>query len=141
MHLENFFNAHSLFASVAAGILQPIFNKRQIKTQYEVSLANKEKAYLNFKKAVLTASQQVSNAMNTYTAQQQFILLKKKELETYKKAEEYSEELMRYGMANYLEVINASVNSLNAELNIVNAEYNQMKAIIDLYKALGGGWK
>ncbi len=141
MHLENFFNAHSLFASVAAGILQPIFNKRQIKTQYEVSLANKEKAYLNFKKAVLTASQQVSNAMNTYTAQQQFISLKKKELETYKKAEEYSEELMRYGMANYLEVINASVNSLNAELNIVNAEYNQMKAIIDLYKALGGGWK
>lgn len=141
LKLENFFSANSLFASVTAGLLQPILNKRQVKTQYEISLANKEKAYLNFKKAVLTASQEVSNAMGTYNAQQKFIDLKKKELESYKKAEEYSKELLKYGMANYLEVINASVNSLNAELNIINAEYNQMQAVINLYKALGGGWR
>ena len=44
-------------------------------------------------------------------------------------------------MANYLEVLNASVNSLNEELNISNAEYNKMKAAVELYQALGGGWK
>ena len=141
MHLDKLFSVNSILATVTAGILQPILNKRQVKTQYEVSLANKEKAYLNFRKAVITASQQVSNALSSYSAQKEFILLKNRELESYKKAEEFSGELVKYGMANYLEVLNASVNSLNAELNIINAEYNQMKALIDLYKALGGGWK
>jgi len=44
-------------------------------------------------------------------------------------------------MANYLEVLNASVNQLNAELNISNARYAKMQAGIELYRALGGGWK
>lgn len=49
--IEKFFNANSLFASLTAGILQPILNKRQVRTQYEISKANREKAYLNFKKS------------------------------------------------------------------------------------------
>jgi outer membrane protein TolC len=67
--------------------------------------------------------------------------LKQKELDSYKKSVDYSQELVNYGMANYLEVLNASVNSLNAELNIANAKYSKMKAGVELYQALGGGWK
>jgi len=141
MHLDNFFNLSSLLGSVTAGILQPVFQKRQIKTQYEVRLANQQTAYLNFCKQMLVASREVSDALSTYGVQTDFIKLKNKELQSYIKAEEYSEELLKHGMVNYLEVLTANVNRLNAELNIVNAKYNQMKALVDLYKALGGGWK
>lgn len=141
MHLDNFFNASSLLGNITAGLLQPILGKRQIKTQHEISLANQQKAYLNFRKQILTASKEVSDALSTYSIQQSFIELKNKELSSYQKAEEYSEELLKHGMVNYLEVLTANVNRLNAELNIINAEYNQMKALVDLYKALGGGWK
>ena len=116
-------------------------NKRQIKTQYEVSLAQKEIAYLNFRKSVLTAGREVSDALKIYQSQDGFINLKKKELEAYKNSVEYSQELVNYGLANYLEVINASVNQLNAELNISNAEYSKLDAGIELYRALGGGWR
>ncbi|WP_223608011.1 efflux transporter outer membrane subunit [Chryseobacterium sp. OSA05B] len=139
--LDHLFSVNSLFANVVAGLAQPILNKRQIQTNYDVSLANQETAYLNFRKTVLTAGKEVSDAIRVFSVQDSFIELKQKELDAYKKSVDYSQELVTYGMANYLEVLNASVNSLNAELNISNAEYNKMKAAVELYQALGGGWK
>ncbi|MFP3595513.1 efflux transporter outer membrane subunit [Chryseobacterium sp. SIMBA_029] len=141
LDIDHLFSVNSLFASVVGGLAQPILNKRAIKTNYDVSLANQETAYLNFRKAVLTAGKEVSDAIRVFSVQDSYIDLKRKELDAYKKSVDYSQELVNYGMANYLEVLNASVNSLNAELNISNAEYSKMKAGIDLYQALGGGWK
>ncbi|BEV03058.1 MULTISPECIES: TolC family protein [Chryseobacterium] len=139
--IDHLFSVNSLFANVVAGLAQPLLNKRAIRTNYEVSLANQETAYLNFRKAILTAGKEVSDAIRVYSVQDQYIDLKQKELVNYKNSVNYSQELVNYGMANYLEVLNASVNSLNAELNIANAQYSKMKAGIELYQALGGGWK
>ena len=140
-NFDKFFSANSLFASFVGSLVQPILNKRQIRTQYEVSLADKQIAYLNFRKTFLNAGQEVSNALKRYNSQDDFIALKMQEEEAYRKSVNYSQELVNYGLANYLEVINASVNLLNAELNISDAQYTKMKANIDLYRALGGGWK
>ncbi len=139
--IDHLFSVHSLFATVVAGLTQPILNNRQIKTNYEVSKINQQNAYLNFRKTVLNAGKEVSDAIRTYSSQDQFIDLKEKELEAYEKSVVFSQELVNYGMANYLEVLNASVNQLNAELNIANAQYNKLNAGVELYKALGGGWK
>lgn len=139
--IDHLFSVNSLFASVIGGLAQPILNRRQIRTNYEVSLANKETAYLNFRKTILTAGKEVSDAIRVFSVQDSFIDLKTKELDAYKKSVDYSQELVNYGMANYLEVLNANVNSLNAELNISNAQYSKMKAAVDLYRALGGGWR
>ncbi|OCA73701.1 efflux transporter outer membrane subunit [Chryseobacterium arthrosphaerae] len=139
--IDHLFSVNSLFANIVGGLAQPILNRRTIKTNYDVSLANKETAYLNFRKTVLTAGKEVSDAIRVFSVQDSFIELKQKELDAYKKSVDYSQELVNYGMANYLEVLNASVNSLNAELNISNAQYNKMKAAVELYQALGGGWK
>lgn len=141
LDIDHLFSVNSLFASVVGGLAQPILNKRAIRTNYDVSVANQETAYLNFRKTVLTAGKEVSDAIRVFSAQDSFIELKEKELDAYKKSVNYSQELVNYGMANYLEVLNASVNSLNAELNISNAEYSKMKAAVELYQALGGGWK
>ncbi len=141
VQLDEIFSVNSLFANVVAGLAQPILNKRQIRTQYEVSLANKEIAYLDFRRSILTAGKEVSDALKVYNSQDGFISLKRQEMEAYKKSVNYSQELVNYGLANYLEVINASVNQLNAELNISNAEYSKLDAGIELYRALGGGWR
>lgn len=139
--IDHLFNVNSLFASVVGGLTQPILNKRAIKTNYEVSKVNQETAYLNFRKTVLTAGKEVSDAIRVFSVQDSFIDLKQKELDAYKKSVDNSQELVKYGMANYLEVLNANVNALNAELNISNAKYSKMKAAVDLYRSLGGGWK
>lgn len=139
--IDKLFSANSVFANVLVGLAQPILNKRQIRTNYELSLANQERAYLNFRKTILNAGNEVSDALKMYNAQDQFIAFKKKELSAYDKSVEFSQELVNYGMANYLEVLNANVNKLNAEINIANAQYSKLQAGVELYRALGGGWR
>ena len=139
--IDKLFSSNSVFANVLVGLAQPILNKRQIRTNYEVSLANQERAYLNFRKTILNAGNEVSDALKMYNAQDQFIAFKKKELSAYDKSVEFSQELVNYGMANYLEVLNANVNKLNAEINIANAQYTKLQAGVELYRALGGGWR
>ena len=67
-----------MFATCGSRFMQPILNKRQIKTNYEISLANQEKAYLAFRKSILNAGNEASDALKMYNAQDQFIALKKK---------------------------------------------------------------
>lgn len=141
LEIEDFFNASSLFANIVGGITQPIFQQRRLKTQKEVSEYAQEMALLNFKESLLNASLEVSNAIEIYESQDEIIELKTQEHENYNLATEYSQELLNYGLANYLEVLTAQQNSLNAKLAEINAKYTKLNALVDLYSALGGGWK
>lgn len=141
IEFDRLFDAHSLFGSVIASLAQPILNGRQIKTQYEVSQAQQEIALLNYKQTILNASKEVSDAMYTFQMNDQKIKLKQEEFEAYNDAITFSEELQIYGMANYLEVLTARENALNAQLSVINTQYGRLNAIVQFYKAVGGGWK
>lgn len=141
IEFDRLFDAHSLFGSVVASLAQPILNGRQIRTQYEVSKAQQETALLNYKKTILNASKEVSDAMYTFQTNDQKVQLKQDEFKAYNDAITYSEELQVYGMANYLEVLTARENALNAQLSVINTQYGRLNAIVQLYKAVGGGWK
>jgi NodT family efflux transporter outer membrane factor (OMF) lipoprotein len=141
LELDKLLNANSLFANLGASLLQPVFNKRQIRTQYEVSQAQQEEALLNFKQAILIAGREVSDALSNYEASTERIEILENEYEAYDKASGYSEELLNNGLINYLEVLTARENALNSQLNLINAEYNKLNSIVNLYKALGGGWQ
>ena len=138
---EELFSVNSLFASIVGSLTQPIFNGRQIRTEYEARRAQQEAALLNYKKTILNASKDVSDALYTYQTNDEKIKLKQQEYEAYKQAIDFSEELQTYGMANYLEVLTARENALNAQLSVVNTEFGRLNSIVMLYKALGGGWR
>ncbi|MCZ2222827.1 MAG: efflux transporter outer membrane subunit [Chitinophagales bacterium] len=135
------FSVGSLFGTATGSLLQPITNKRQIKTQYEVAKANREIAFNNYKQTILTAAKDVSNALFSYDAQQKLIEIKQQEFMQYDTAVIYSQQLVKNGMGNYLDVITAMQNSLTAELSFVNAKYAKLSNIVQLYRALGGGWR
>ena len=139
--LYTWFSAQSIFANLVAGLAQPILNKRQIRTQYEVQRANQEIALLNLKKALLSAGKEVSDAMHNFLAQEEYVQLKTKEMKAYQQATDFSKQLFDSGMVNYLEIITAEVNRLNAELSVAEAQFARMQYGISLYKALGGGWR
>src|SRR5690606_37817353 len=81
LQLDQLLSMNSLFANIIGSIAQPIFNQRQIRTQYEVSLTEQEKALLNFRWAVLEASKEVSDALYTYDAALEKITIKEKEFQ------------------------------------------------------------
>ena len=136
---DKLFDPTSFFASVIGGIAQPILNGRQIRTQYEVSLSNQEKAFLNYKQTVLNASKEISDALYAIDINKKKLVLKQQEAEAYTTAVQYSQELLNNGMASYLEVLTATESELNAQLNIITTQYNLWNANIQLYKAMGGG--
>lgn len=138
--IDKIFNPISLFANVVGSLTQPIFNQRNIRTNYEVSLNNQQIAYLNYRNTILTATKEVSDALSGIETYKIIEDLKEKEYQSYHLSTNYSEELLNHGMANYLEVLRAQENALNAELAYLNAKLNKFLSFIQLYRALGGGW-
>lgn len=141
LEFNDLFSANSLFASLIGSLTQPLLNGRQIKTQYEVSKARQEQALLNYRKTILIAGREVSDALYTFDTNEKKASMKQQEYEAYNQATTYSEELLKYGMANYLDVLMARANALNARLSVVNANLGKLDSIVQLYKAIGGGWR
>ncbi|RKS14180.1 efflux transporter outer membrane subunit [Flavobacterium sp. 120] len=139
--LKEWFSANSIFANIVTGLTQPIFNQRQIKTRFEIAKANQEKAYLQFEQSLLTAGKEVSDALAQYNNETYKLTVREKQVDALNKATDYSDELLTYGLANYLEVLTVKDNALNAELSLIDNKFQQYKAIIQLYRALGGGWQ
>lgn len=141
LEFNEWFSSGSLFATLVGGITQPIFNKRRIRTQYEVAKAHQEESLLNFKKTLLTAGQEVSNALYEYEAETKKYEFRQNEVESLRKAELNSEILLNNGFGTYLDLLTARQNALNAELNSIDNKLQQLQAIVELYRALGGGWQ
>lgn len=141
LELDKLFSVNSLFATVIGGITQPILNGRRIRTQYEVSLSQEEQAYLRFRQSILNASREVSDALYSYQAATERSEIKLQEFAAYDTATTYSEELLNSGFANYLEVLTARQNALNSQLDLINARLGRLSSLVDLYRALGGGWR
>lgn len=131
----------SLFGSVLGGITQPIFQKRQLKTNLEVAKIQREKNVLAFRQSVLNAVGEVADAL---VSNENLKVQEQKATEqatTLKDGIKSAQLLYKGGSANYLEVITAQGNSLQAELNLASIKRQRLSSIVDLYRALGGGWK
>ena len=141
LDLDNWIDSSSIFANLVGGLTQPIFNGRKIRTAYEVAQVQQEQSLLSFKKALLSAGKEVSEALYDYNISIEKEAYISKQVSALKRAESNSEELLNSGYLTYLDLLTARENSLNAELNLVNNKFSQLSATVELYRSLGGGWQ
>lgn len=135
----NFLGVGGFGASIGAGLLQPIFNQRNNRTRLLVAQAQQQEAFINFQNTLLNAGREVSNAVSLHQTAMDKMLVRTHQLNSLQLSVEYSQELLRYGFANYTEVINARQFLLQAQLSGVNDRLQQLQATVNLYRALGGG--
>jgi len=139
---SNWFNIPgSLFGLAAGSVLQPVFRKGALKTQFEVAKLEREQAVIKFRQTVLQASTEVANALVQTTKLKEQQTIAASQTDTLKKAVANAQLLFRSDLANYLEVITAQGNALQAELNLAMIQRSRLNAMVELYRALGGGWK
>ena len=139
---SNWFNVpNSLFGLAAGTIAQPIFQRRQLKTQYEVAKLQREEAVIRFRQSVLQATSEVSNALIQIDKLKQQRDIAIAQTDTLQHAVVNAQLLFRADLANYLEVITAQENLLQAELNLASIQRQQLSAMVELYRSLGGGWR
>jgi multidrug efflux system outer membrane protein len=139
---SNWFNIPaSLFGAAAGGITQPLFQRKQLRTQYELAKVQREKAVIQFRQSVLMAVGEVSDALIQTQKLKEQETIATTRVNTLQQAIHNADLLFRTGMATYLEVITAQSNILQGELDLAVLKKDQLNAVVELYRALGGGWK
>ncbi len=130
-----------MFGLAAGTIAQPVFRRRQLKTQFEVAKIQREQAVIEFRQSVLQATSEVSNALVQADKLKQQRVIAIGQVDTLQHAVSNAKLLFKSDMANYLEVITAQGNALKAELNLASVHRQELGAMVELYRSLGGGWK
>ena len=141
LHLENFFK-QSIFYSIIGGLTQPIFNRGLNKQRLTTAQSQQVQALNNFQQSVYVAGQEVSNALYSYDMAVQKQQARAKQVEALTKAVDYTQKLLEYtSTTNYTDVLTSQQSLLAAQLSGVNDRLQQLQAVVNLYRALGGGWK
>jgi multidrug efflux system outer membrane protein len=137
---SNWFNIPaSLFGVVSGGITQPVFQRRQLKTQYELAKIDREKTVIEFRQSVLNAVTEVSDELVKIEKLKLQYDISRDRVNTLQQAVKNANLLFKSGMATYLEVITAQSNSLQSELELTTIKTAQLNATVELYRTLGGG--
>jgi multidrug efflux system outer membrane protein len=141
-NLSQLFNASSIFGNIMGGLIQPIFNNGLNKQRLDVAKGVQEEYFYNFKTALLTAGQEVSNALYDYKSAADKRDIRSKEIYFLQKSVDYTKELMKYDeKTNYTDVLTSEQNLLAAQLEGIADRLQQLQAVVTLYTSLGGGWR
>ena len=139
---SNWFNVPgSLFGIATGAIAQPIFRRKELKTQYEIAKVQREQSVIQFRQSVLQATIEVSNALVQAEKLKQQKEIAESQVDTLQHAVINAKLLFRSDMANYLDVITAQGAALLADLNLASIKRQELGARVELYRSLGGGWK
>jgi len=141
LKLSDFFNG-SVFYNLLGGLTQPIFSGGVNKARFKTAQARQLEALYNYQKALLTAGQEVSDDLYSFQAAREKETTRAKQLVALSKSVEFTTELLRYSSTtNYTDVLTSEQNLLAAQLSSVNDRLQQLQSVVNLYQALGGGWK
>lgn len=126
--------------TLAGDMTGPIFTGGRLKNEYRASLAQREQAKISFERAVTQAFGEVSTSLS---ARQQLAKAYQEQLTSvaaYRESVRLSSTRYDSGLSNYLEIIDAQLELYPAESATVTYDLGRKLALVNLYRALGGGW-
>jgi len=129
--------AYNLLGSLTA----PLVNRAAIKAEFNRASAEQLQALYNYQKTILNGYVEVYNEIQRIRSLEQVFELKTRETNALTQSISISELLFRTGRANYLEVLFAQQNAIRAKLQLIETKKNEFLATVNMYKALGGGWR
>jgi NodT family efflux transporter outer membrane factor (OMF) lipoprotein len=136
-----FITPKSIAYSLLGSLITPLVNRSAIKSEFKTANAMQQEALFNYQKTILNGYTEVYNQMANINNLEKIVDLKVGEVADLSEAIDASSELFKTGRANYFEVLMTQKSSLEAKIELVNAKQRQYNAVINIYKALGGGWK
>jgi len=126
--------------SVAANVAGPLFQGGRLYGQYRQSKAAWEEAKLHYEQTALNAFQDVADALISRRKLEEVRTQQARAVAAYRDAVEVSTQRYVAGKASYYEVLEAQQQFFPAQNSLAQTELDRLLAIVQLYKALGGGW-
>jgi len=139
--LQTLFNGSSGLYSFAGTVTQPIFNAGKIRSNVRLTQAQEQEAVLTYQQTIQGAFRDVSDALIAYQKTQEFRAQQELLAHSAQDAAQLSGQRYSAGTTNYLEVLTNETNYLSASLGLAQARLNELLSLVQIYKALGGGWQ
>lgn len=139
--LGDLFSGPARNQSIAPAGVLPLFNAGQLRNNLHLTEAQQREAVANYRKTIYVALQEVSSALADFDKNRQ----QRSQEELLVKALQDTDHLstLRYkgGLDSYLQVLDAERNEFSGELTLAQLRKNELLSIVQLYRALGGGWQ
>lgn len=138
--MEDFTRRSSMTWSIAPSMSWTIFNGGQRANNVRLQRAQLDETINQFNTTVLTAVQEVDNAMSSYKNSIKQIVACREMLNQGKEAFKLSLDLYKQGLSPFQNVLDAQRSLLSYENSLVQAQGYSLLCLIQMYQALGGGW-
>ena len=139
--MKNFAEKKSLTYEIAPSFTWTLFNGTKLVNATKLARAQLDEAINQYNQTVLTAVQEVDNAMSTYQNSIKQIVALREVLNQGQQTLKLSLELYKQGLTPFQNVLDAQRSLLSYENSLVEAKGNSLLCLIQMYQALGGGWQ
>lgn len=131
----------SLLYAAAADLAAPLANRNAIKANYYNANARQTQAVFEYERTLLNATMEVASNLSNVSNLQKSYDLKLQEVQALTESISISNSLFSSARADYMEVLLTQRDALEARFELVEMKKQQMNAMVNIYRALGGGWQ
>jgi multidrug efflux system outer membrane protein len=126
--------------SIGAGLFGPVLQPGRLRNQYRAAVARWDQARVRYEQSVNNAFSEVSTALVAYQKFAEVEKARAREVDAYQNAFKVANERYVAGLSSYLEVLQTQQQLFPAEIFLAQARYDRLATLVQLYRALGGGW-
>lgn len=131
----------SILFYVVGSLTQPLVNRNGIKAIYYSANSKQLQAVYNYERTILNAYIEVSNQLANISNMKRSYDLRTQQVAALTESIDISTRLFRSARADYMEVLLTQRDALESKFELVETKMQQMHAMVNVYQALGGGWK
>jgi outer membrane protein, multidrug efflux system len=139
--LSDLFKGPAGMWSFIGSLTQPIFAGGRISSGVKLAEAQQKEALVVYQQTIQQAFREVSDALVAYRKNREFREQQELLATSTRDALALSDQRYRGGAASYLEVLDSNTRTFAAELGLAQAQLNELLSLVQLYNALGGGWR
>ena len=131
----------SLMTSLAGDMMGPVINKNAIIATYKNANAKQIQSVYNYERTILNAYIEVANQLSNINNLERNYEMKNNQVQALTQSTNISLKLFKSARADYMEVLLTQRDVLEARMELIETRMSQMNALVNAYRALGGGWK
>lgn len=131
----------SILYNAIANVMAPLLNRNAIIAQYFSANAQQMQAVLDYERTLRKAYTETANQVAMIENLEREYTLKRRRVDILEKAVEVSGTLFSSARADYMEVLMTRRDALESQMELIETKKRQLSAVVNVYQALGGGWR
>ncbi len=139
--LGSLFSGPAAVWTVTAALTQPIFTAGRTRSQVALAEARDQELLLTYQQTIKQAFREVSDALIGYRKDREFREQQELLFTSAQDARRLAQLRYEGGATSYLEVLDADTRLFAAELGVAQARAGELASLVEIYRALGGGWQ